>query len=184
MRYNIYFSSRNKSLRQISLFTFYEIFFQCYFYKCNIFLQHFSNLSKHWRTFDNYLAFPFKQFSWVITYLSFCPIPSTFWKYLLSTNKNATKDIDHCPWWPLYKCTIWSAIFSLCFILLCNGWLDRPVGISKRFTLLYAIQENVFEALTNNGTLSLCLFTKWQKKHSLKLKGTFLHEQVGFGFCG
>ena len=56
-----------------------------------------------------------------------------------------------------------SAIFSLCFILLCNGWLERPVGISKRFTLLYAIQENVFEALTNNGTLSLCLFTKWQK---------------------
>ena len=183
MRYNIYFSSRNKSLRQISLFTFYEIFFHSY--KCNIFLQHFSNLSKLWRTFDNYLAFPFKQFSWVITHLSFCPIPiAPFENIFCPQTRMQQKILTIVQQWPPYKCTILSAIFSLCFILLCNGWLDRPVGISKRFTLLYAIQENVFEALTNNGTLSLCLFTKWQKKHSLKLKGTFLHEQVGFGFCG
>ena len=43
--------------------------------------------------------------------------------------------------------------------------------------LLHAIQENVFEALTNSGT-SLYLFANGQRRHPLKLKETFLWEQV------
>ena len=116
------------------------------------------------------LGISFEQFFWVITYI-FPFVP------LLAPLKNIFCPQTRMQQKVLYILSVmstvqWSAIFSLCFILLCNGLLECPVGISKRFTL-----STLCNSRKCLWTL-LNLFAIGQRRHLLKLKETFLWEQV------
>ena len=119
---------------------------------CNIFLQQFSNLSKTLTHVKQLLGISFEHFSWVITYLSFCPILSTSWKYLLSTKRMQQKILLTITWSDRC-CTLICNILSL-FHFIVHGMIGMSwVHFKEIYFILYSMQfkKMSLRPETNNG---------------------------------
>ena len=123
------------------------------------------NISREWS-----LIFPFVPFLAPLENI-FCP----------------PKECSKRYYWTLLGVTAavhWSAIFSLCFILLCKGWLGCPGCISKRFTLYFTLCNSRKCLWGPKQTMGTKMYLFSTKRHLLEAKRNFFMRAGGIWFCG